>query len=321
MKLWVTSPACLMNFQKERESTIPYSLISKMNYRDAIIDYRKYAKHERCITFKATKEIIACVVDFFEKQKLKTLKSATTQVIRNYLLESKELKHWRQRTLRNKRQYLRSFFEFCIRYNYLKVNPVDQISKPKIPKSQPRYLKSDEVNKILLHLDTMKWSSRLEQLRNQCIVRTFLLTGIRLNELRCLKSSEVSFIDCSIKIKNGKGGKDRSIPIHPSLFPYLKAYQREKSAPTSFFFSSVKSDSQLTKKNIYAVLKKIKAKSGVKFTPHMFRHTMGKRAIEANLNPFVLQKILGHSSISTTQIYVEVSDKSTSEAFSKIDLL
>jgi len=292
-----------------------------MKLLDLIPQFKRYAIIERGITCRVTKEIMKTVNDLIDSGYATTIKNADTSSIRNFLYSQKEIRFWGNRTFRNKRQYLKSFFDFCIRYSYININPVEKIEKPRIPKSLPRCLSKRQTDKILLHVDTINWSSELASKRNQALLRTFLFTGMRLSELQNLKSNYIDLNEREIFIHKGKGQKDRIIPIHPDLMPYLKVYMSKKKFTTEYFFSSIRSDSRLTQKNIYAVFKKIKQKCDFNFSPHMLRHTMGKMAIEANLNPFILQNILGHADISTTQIYVSVSKHKTKEAFEKLDLI
>jgi len=292
-----------------------------MKLSDLIPQFKRYALIERGITSRVTKEIIKTVENLIESKLVSTIKNSDTLSIRNFLYQEKENKLWSNRTFRNKRQYLKSFYDFCIRYGYMSINPVEKIEKPKIPKSLPRCLNKRQVDRILLLADTIDWNNQLASKRNQAMLRTFLYTGMRLSELQNLKSNDVSLDEREIFISKGKGQKDRIIPIHPELFFYLKSYKSKKKKSTNFFFSSLRSDSRLTQKNIYAIFKKIKKRCDFNFTPHMLRHTMGKMAIEANLNPFMLQSILGHADISTTQIYVSVSKNATKEAFEKLDLI
>ncbi len=283
--------------------------------------FKRYAILEKGITSRTTKEIIATVEKLIKQGNIPSLKSATTNNIRLFLYEQKETRCWSNRTFRNKRQYLKIFFDFCIRYEYLHVNPVEKIDKPKIPKCLPRCLTKRQVDTLLLHVDTFAWFNDLEAKRNRTIIRTFLFTGMRLSELLNLKSNEVNLDEFEITIRKGKGSKDRIVPIHFDLMPYLKSYLAAKKEGTRFFFSSVRSDSQLTAKNLYAVFNKLKRVCGFQVTPHMLRHTMGKMSIEANLNPFMLQGILGHADISTTQIYVSISKEKLKESYQKLHLL
>lgn len=291
-----------------------------MKLVDLLPQFKRYAIIERGITPRVTKDILKTVQNLIESNVVSTVNNSTTKSIRCFLYDQKVNRSWGNRTFRNKRQYLKSFYDYCIRYGYMNVNPVEKIEKPKIAKSLPRFLRKDEVDKLLLCVDTFSWKNELEAKRNKAIIRTYLYSGIRLSELLKLKTIDTLFEDRVLVIRNGKGNKDRLVPIHPSLYPYLVSYEKTKKKKTEFLFSSINSDSGLTIKNLYRIIKVIRNESRVYFSPHMLRHTMARRAIESNLNPFHLQTILGHADISTTQIYVSSSLTSVKESFSKLIL-
>ncbi|MBL4663797.1 MAG: tyrosine-type recombinase/integrase [Flavobacteriaceae bacterium] len=283
--------------------------------------FKRFALHEKGMMPKTIREIMAIDTALSKEHSNPSLSVITTTKIREFLYHRKQKRMWTNKTFRNYRQYLKTFFDFCVREDYIKVNPVEKIEKPRLPKRIPRCLDKKQIDSLLMHLDSYKWFNDLETKRNKAIIRTFLFTGVRLNELLKLKTTSVNFEESEIIIYQGKGSKDRVIPIHPDLLPYLKAYRQSKKKPTEYFFSSIRSDKPLTENNLYTIIKKIRSKAKFHFTPHQLRHTFGKLAIEGNLNPFKLQRIMGHSSIETTQIYVYVSDGNLKESFQKTVLL
>jgi len=293
-----------------------------MYLSDSIPVFKRFALYEKGLQPKTIREILSLVSALAETFPHTSIKSLTTLQIRQFLYERKQQRMWSNKTFRNARQYLKTFFDFCIIAEYISINPVEKIEKPKLPKHLPRCLTRAQVNTLLLHLDTCDWFNTLSQKRNQAIIRTFLFTGIRLNELLHLRTEAVNITDRTITIIQGKGQKDRLVPIHPMLLAYLKSYQTEKKKRSDrYFFSSIRSDSKLTEKNLYAIFKKLQKVCNFHFTPHVLRHTFGKLSIEANLNPFKLQAIMGHADISTTQIYVNPSMENIKDSFQKTNLL
>ena len=293
-----------------------------MRILDVVPSFKRYALFERGMMPKTIKEIIVITTALSNEVSTQTLPSITTAKIREFLYQRKAQRMWTNKTFRNNRQYLKSFFDYCVRENYIITNPVEKIEKPKIPKRLPRCLNKQQIDKLLMNLDCYTWYNILEEKRNKALIRTFLYTGIRLSELLKLKTIAINFAEFEMLIHQGKGRKDRIVPIHPDLMPYLKSYfVMKKKKPTEYFFSSIRSDKPLTEKNLYAIIKKLRRVCRFHFTPHQLRHTFGKLSIEANLNPFKLQAIMGHSSISTTQIYISVSTKNIKESFQKLELI
>jgi len=284
--------------------------------------FKRFALHEKGMKPKTIREILSSVAMLSDELSNPTVKSISTAKIREFLYQKKQERMWSNKTFRNKRQYLKTFFDYCLREGYVKVNPVEKIEKPKVPKRLPRCLNKKELEIVLIQLDSYEWFNTLEEKRNKAMIRTFLYTGIRLSELLKLKTSSINFEESEIIIFQGKGGKDRIVPIHPRLMPYLKSYQNiKRKKPTTYFFSSIRSDSPLTEKNLYRIIKVLRKVTGVYFSPHMLRHTFGKLSIEANLNPFKLKQIMGHSDIQTTQIYISVSHQNIKESFQKLELI
>lgn len=293
-----------------------------MQLSDSFSSFRRYALYEKGLQPRTIKEILAITLKLEIWSNNKRIKSITTSDIRSFLYEQKHNRLWSKKTFCNARQYLKTFFDFCIIMEYRLDNPVLGINKPKLSKPLPRCLTKAQVKTLLLHLDTISWFNELSARRNQAIVRTFLLSGVRLSELLNLQSNHVNVLEQTLLIKKGKGQKDRLIPIHPELFPYLKIYNKTKGEKTThYYFSSIRSDSRLTEKNLYAIFKRLQKACGFHVIPHMLRHTFGKLSIEANLNPFTLKTILGHADISTTQIYVHLGNENIKTSFQKVHLL
>ena len=150
------------------------------------------------------------------------------------------------------------------------------------------------------------------------------MAGLRLSELRNLAIADLNTVEGTIHIRDGKGRKDRLVPIHPQLSPYLKKWLFEcqkKRGNSEYVFTSLRSPKRLTIKNIYAIIQHLRKDCDVHFTPHQLRHTFARLSLEAGLHPYQLKEILGHSQITTTEIYMSISDKNLKESFGKLTLL
>ncbi len=146
------------------------------------------------------------------------------------------------------------------------------------------------------------------------------MTGLRRAELLSLRLADVDFRSGVLSIRGGKGRKDRSVPLHPRLVPILHRYldEKEKQRQVSeWLFSSLKSEKRLTSKNLYAMLRRVSLGAGVKFTPHMLRHTFGRELVEADFNIYKLKEVMGHASVATTQAYVALSSRSIKDSFER----
>lgn len=290
---------------------------------DFIPAFQRFILYEKNLSSSYLKNVLSVVKLLDEYTQFDSLKNFNSDVISEFLQTKREQCHWSPKTLRNYRQSLKTFFDYLVYKQYFKTNPVDAIPKPKHPKNLPRCLTKQQTEKLITTLYSSSWTYPLEYYRNTAIILTFLYTGLRMSELLNLKKQDVNFEERSLYVHQGKGRKDRYIPLHPKLIPVLKFYlknRNERLPISAYFFTSVRSTKSLRPKNLYAVFKKISCTCGFHITPHMLRHTMAKLSLEANLNPYTLKEILGHSHIATTQIYMSISMQKTKEQFNRLDL-
>lgn len=291
---------------------------------DLTPSFQRFLLLEKNVSSKYIRGIIRTVKLLEKETNRQNIKQCNTETIRYFLCEMRERRMWSPKSMRNYRQNLKTFFDFAKKRGLIKGNPVDDIEKPKLPKRLPRCLTKKQILKLTSETQMYSWSRPLEYHRNLAIIFTFIYTGIRLSELLNLKTYEVNLEEQSMFISKGKGQKDRYVPIHPKLFSVLKFYMHERKqhlAPSEFFFTSYRSNKPLSYKNLYAIIHKLSRKCGFYFSPHMLRHTFAKLSLEANLNPYKLKEILGHSNIATTQIYMSVSMENIRKSFSRLELL
>ena len=288
-----------------------------------ILPFKKYLLYERGLTPKQYKAVIAAMQGLCTHATEERLSKLTTDRIRSYLLETSRQRAWSPKTFRNQRQCLKTYFDWACHAQLIKTNPVDAIEKPRLPKRLPRFLTRQEVESIVTHTAWHSWQSERVGKRNQAIIATFVFTGLRLRELLNLTLADVDLKNGSILVRQGKGRKDRIVPIHRRLFPALNAYLslHPSHDPLRPFFTGARSSKGLYPKDIQRICQLVSLNSGIKFTPHMLRHTFGRLAIEGDLNIYKLKEIMGHADISTTQIYLSVSTEKLKESFDRVELL
>lgn len=281
-----------------------------MKFIDVKIQFRNYCLIERGMTGKNFRTIVRHlerVLDYLETENFNRINENT---IREFLLIESQEKNWSSKTYITVLQSLRTFFRWCLIRNYVSKNPTDKVEKPRLPKRLPRCLTKNEVQKVFGCASNYNWLYKFERTRNLAILYTFLYSGVRLNELLNLKLLDVDINSEEIYIHKAKGGKNRIIPIHPELRDVLQEYINERKdvgKQSCWLFTGIHSNKRLYEKNVHELCKKISVKSGVKFTPHMLRHTFARMVCEANVNLFKLKEMLGHSHVNTTQIYLSVS--------------
>ncbi len=281
-------------------------------------EFRQYALLERGINPRTTKDILMSVTRLCRFQRSEDLEVLGTGAIRSYLYHGRLELGWAARTFILHWRYLKLYFDWCIKAGYLSENPVLSIEKPRLPQHLPRCLSQTDAQKVLYSSSTAPARTELLRTRREAIVSTFLMTGIRRAELLNLRACDANLATGTIFIRSGKGRKDRTVPIYPRLLPVLRRYLVEKGksgVKSEWLFSSSKSEKPLTEKNLYAILRQVARDARVKFSPHMLRHTLGRELVEADFNVYKLKEILGHANVTTTQVYVALSQQSIKKSF------
>lgn len=294
-----------------------------MNVTDLVVRFKNYALHERGMRAASCKAILVSVRDLCQFANSENIRDLQTGTIREYLRYGREEKLWGAKTYRNRLQQLRSFFEWCVREQYTRSNPTKGIEKPRLPARLPRCLTHDQLQVVLNTVRWMKWTYNFSPIRNEALLSTFAFTGLRLSELLNLEMSDVNLSEGEILVRQGKNRKDRIVPIHPRLKRILENYLAEKKKrlpPSRWFFTSIRSSKQLGQKNIQQLCERVSQEAGIKFTPHMLRHTFARLLIDQDFNLYKLKEILGHADVSTTQIYLSLSQQGIKQSFSKMSL-
>ena len=294
-----------------------------MRIDDLQREFKRYALMEKGIMPKTYKSIWGSVRQLAIHGKSNELTDLNSSMVRCFLCAGRSEKGWAAQTFRNHWQYLKIFFDWCQRKNYIRAHPVLGIERPRPSKRLPRFITSNEAQKILYHAAWYPWRYRLEKPRNEAIIAMLLMTGLRLQELLNLQVHDIDLFNGNLLVRQGKNKKDRVVPIHPRLAPVLHTYVKERKQlgrPSLWFFSGIKSDKQLNQKDVRTVCKKIGIASGVKFTPHMLRHTFAREMVNRDFNLYKLQQILGHAQITTTQIYLSVSTAGIKRSFDQVKM-
>jgi len=207
---------------------------------------------------------------------------------------------------------LRSFFDYLIFENYRETNPLDLIESPKIGRKLPDTLSVNEIDKLVATIDLTKAHGE----RNRAIIETLYSCGLRVSELINLKLSDLYFDEGFIKV-TGKGDKQRFVPIGKLTQKYINIYRKEirthdpivpEFADTLFLNRRGK---QLSRAMIFTIVKDLAEKAGIHKTisPHTFRHSFATHLLENGADLRAIQLMLGHESITTTEIYMHI-DKS-----------
>ncbi|WP_374550313.1 site-specific tyrosine recombinase XerD [Flavobacterium sp.] len=204
---------------------------------------------------------------------------------------------------------LKSFFSYLIFEDYRTDNPMELIETPKIGRKLPDTLSLNEIDKLIAAIDL----SKEEGHRNKAIIETLYSCGLRVSELVSLKISDLFFDEGFIKV-TGKGNKQRFVPIAKSTQNLIELYQKsirnhlqiyKKDEDTLFLNRRGK---QLTRAMIFTIIKNLAIEINLQknISPHTLRHSFATHLLENGADLRSIQMLLGHESITTTEVYVHV---------------
>jgi len=244
---------------------------------------------------------------FLDVEKL-TLKQVTTQVLKNYLfvLHQQKLK---ATSVARKISCLKNFFKFLVNENFIESSPATNLQTPKREAKIPKFLSEEEIFKLL--------SAAESDLRLSCMLEILYAAGLRVTELVSLPVSLIQREGETLRnylLVKGKGGKERIAPLNKAaivkLLEYLK--EREDFQESSFWLFPGNSPSKhLTRQGFHKMLKGLARKAEIdpeRVHPHVIRHSFATHLLNSGVDLRVLQELLGHSDISTTEIYTHILD-------------
>ncbi|MGH1387863.1 tyrosine-type recombinase/integrase [Kordia sp.] len=248
---------------------------------------------------------------FIKQTNVTSINEINRHIVKQWFIQGQCQKNWSAKTIRTRMSALGLFFQWCVSEKYLDENPIKQLPKPKLEKRIPKHLTLEKASFILEWLKCYNFRYTYERARALAIFATFIYTGIRLQELLNLKFSDVQFEEKIIFIRSGKGNKDRTIPILSRLGKYLKDYVKERGrfgTNSVYFFVSIKKDGSMSYQVIKRLFTKTSKQTKIHIYPHLLRHSFAVQMLEGGCDIFTLSKLLGHSDIKTTTIYLTATN-------------
>ena len=204
---------------------------------------------------------------------------------------------------------LKSFYKFLILEEKIDSDPMELIESPKLSRKLPVVLSLDEINELLDSIDL----SSMEGVRNRAIIETLYSSGLRVSELVNLSIQNL-YLDVGFIKVLGKGSKERLVPIGRYAIKYINMYLNDhrnkkkiKHGNEGFLFLN-RYGKKLTRNMIFIIIKKISLSIGSnkKISPHTFRHSFATHLVEGGADLRAVQEMLGHESITTTEIYTHL---------------
>lgn len=204
---------------------------------------------------------------------------------------------------------IRSFYYYLVLDDRIESNPTELLESPKIGEKLPEVLSVEEIDKII---DSIDISSK-EGIRNRAIIETLYSCGLRVSELCNLKLSDMFLKERFIRVE-GKGSKQRLVPISHSAINEIELYLEERSnieikpGYEDYLFVSSLRKKKLSRIMVFHIVKELTEAAGIKknISPHTFRHSFATHLLENGANLRVIQTMLGHENIGTTEIYTHI---------------
>ena len=289
----------------------------KMRLQDKLVPYLEYCTYRKELDQKTVK---AYRIDLNQYFTFVACEEPDKEKIEEYITELH--KKYKQKTVKRKIAMLKAYYNYLEEEEIINDNPFRRIKvKFKENVTLPRIIPREEIEQLLNfmynRLDENDNSVYKYRLRDVVVVEMLFATGARVYEISNIREDSIDLNSGLIRIM-GKGGKERYVQIgSTSVLNILRKYYAENRAAikkSGYFFVNGRGN-RYTEQSIRLMLKKYTAQAGIErnITPHMFRHSFATYLIEEGVDISCVQRILGHSSIKTTQIYIHVAARKQAE--------
>ncbi len=269
-----------------------------------IFDYENYLSLERGYSSNTVSAYLNGINHFniFIK---KDLLKVNASDLRMYL---KHISNLSSRTISHNISSLKSFYNYLKIIDLLSYNPVSEIDRPKLEANVPTYLTLEEVSSLLNIKVENEYNAR-----DKAILELLYSSGIRISELTNIELSNLDFDECLIRIM-GKGRKERIIPLGDyaidALHDYIYNYREKLNKKNSTYIFLNNRGDKLSRQFIFKTIKNYAIKKGIKknISPHTLRHTFATHLLKNGADLRIIQELLGHENLATTQIYTHLSN-------------
>lgn len=286
-------------------------------YIDKFIEYLKVQKNYSEFTRINYEKDLVEYFDFLNDKNY-DYKNMDYKKCMDYLIYL-DNKKYKKTSVSRKLSSLRTFYKFLVLNNYSDNNPFLLISSPKKEKRIPKFINYQGIDEIFNIPDI----NIIEGQREKVILEILYGSGIRVSELVNIRIKDIDFSNKTILIF-GKGNKERIVPFGEYALEALNIYvddAREKylDGKSSDYLIVGKNETQLTTRRIEQIIDNLIKKTSIKMniTPHMFRHTFATHLLDNGCDLIAVQELLGHESLSSTEIYTHVSNEHLREVYYK----
>lgn len=245
----------------------------------------------------------------FIKSIQKPVQEITTRDIRYYLMQEKERGNCRN-TIASKTAILRSFFSWLEKEEIIEKDPTRKIKNPRTDNKAPKFLTHEEIEKV---------REAVETLIDRLLFEVLYSSGIRVSEAVKLNWQDIDFNNKTLYVRDGKGGKSRATFLSTKAVMLLKKYKETRTDNGEWVFQS-QYKRRMSKESIERHIRQLGKKAGLnkRLTPHRLRHSLATHLLERDTPIDMVQKILGHSDVSTTQVYAKTNTANIEHHYRKL---
>jgi len=290
----------------------PSPLNLKIN-NQLISQFREYLELERHYSFYTVENYLRVINqfnNFLAKTSERNLAEVDTPDVASFLAYLKTNSHLKRISQLNRLSALKTFYRYLRKKGKIQKNPCDGIGGLREEKSLPTLFSLQEINQFLTYLeDRFQEKPNFLRARDRALFEILYSSGLRVGEVVQLKTTDLNFYQKIVKVR-GKGGKERIVPFNDKTLQavrdYLSFRQPEKSVKELFLNYL---QQPLTTRGVRVILNKILSELGMvkKASPHTFRHSFASHFLSGGAEMRIVQEALGHSSLSTTQIYTHLN--------------
>lgn len=289
------------------------------NYRNYLLKFKTFLVGERCFPKTTIRAYLVDVEEFllFLEQRLniKDIVQVNRSVVRSFIAELQSL-NYKNSSISRKISVLKIFFKFLTQKNVISTNPLIYITQIKKSKHLPNFLTKDEIIKLLNIIEPKDFIS----LRDRALFELLYSSGLRISEVVNLDESSIDLYEGLVTVL-GKGGKQRIVPVGDVALHYIIEYLKQKTKifPTNKALFVNRYGNRITDRGIRKLINKWTKKVNITkhISPHTFRHTFATHLLDAGCDLRSIQEMLGHKSLSTTNIYTHTTLERLKKVYEK----
>jgi len=291
------------------------------DYIDSFLAYMKTEKMASPATIYDYSKEVKKFIDYIYSIGISDINLISTRIIRQYFYHAKENRGLCQSSISKIISIAKSFFNYLEEDDIITKNPTRKIRVPKKVCRIPSVMSKYEVDLIIRSVDFAPLRCRKNNIRDKLVISLLYYTGIRKSELLNLNWTDINLSKSTLIIRRGKGGKDRLIPLHREVARLLDKYLDERLPLKTEALIIGEQGKRMCKGSFRGLLKMYLTLSGLKrkgYSAHTFRHSFATHLVEAGVDLFKVQKLLGHASLDTTKIYINFNSSQMARAIDRL---